>query len=210
MLGLFGATQSGIAGSILQMVNHGISTGLLFLLVGMIYERRHSRALDAFGGVATVMPVFAVFWVFTVLSSVGLPGLNGFVGEYLVLLGAFQANPFWSVVGLSGVIFGAVYMLMATRKMLFGACTNPENKKLTDLGGREMALMVPLVVLAVWLGLRPGDFTSKVEPSLAQVQQRILEARQRNATASLGLDTPGTAAATVPATNSGAEGVAAR
>lgn len=210
VLGLFALTPAGISGGMLQMVNHGISTGLLFLLVGMIYERRHSRALDAFGGVATVMPVFAVFWVFTVLSSVGLPGLNGFVGEYLVLLGSFQASPVWSVVGLTGVIFGAVYMLMATRKVLFGACTNPENKKLTDLGGREMALMVPLVVLAVWLGLRPGDFTSKMEPSLAQVQQRILEARQRNATASLGLDTPGTAAATAPATNSGAEGVAAR
>jgi NADH-quinone oxidoreductase subunit M len=178
VLGLFALTPAGLNGGMLQMVNHGISTGLLFLLVGMIYERRHSRALDAFGGVATVMPVFAMFWVFTVLSSVGLPGLNGFVGEYLILLGAFEASPLWSVIGLTGVIFGAVYLLMATRKMLFGACTNPENQHLTDINGREIGLMIPLVVLAVWLGVRPNDFMHKVEPSLATIHRSVADAKQ--------------------------------
>ncbi len=196
VLGLFALTPAGLSGGMLQMVNHGISTGLLFLLVGMLYERRHSRALDAFGGVATVMPVFALFWVFTVLSSAGLPGLNGFVGEYLILLGSFQSSPLWSVIGLTGVIFGAVYLLMATRKMLFGACTNPENQHLTDINAREIGLMIPLVVLAVWLGVRPNDFMGKVEPDLAKVHRRVAEAQQ--STAALGDVTPVT------------EGVAAR
>ena len=134
------------------------------------------------------MPVFALFWVFTVLSSAGLPGLNGFVGEYLILLGSFQSSPLWSVIGLTGVIFGAVYLLMATRKMLFGACTNPENQHLTDINAREIGLMIPLVVLAVWLGVRPNDFMGKVEPDLAKVHRRVAEAQQ--STAALGDVTP--------------------
>jgi len=178
VLGLFALTPAGISGGMLQMVNHGLSTGLLFLLVGMIYERRHSRALDAFGGIAVVMPIFALFWVITTLASVGLPGLNGFVGEYLILLGAFEASPLWSVVGLSGVIFGAVYMLMATRRMLFGSLDKAENKKLTDLGAREIGLMLPLVALVVWLGVSPNTFMDKTQVGLAQVGLRIEEARR--------------------------------
>ena len=197
VLGLFALTPAGLSGGMLQMVNHGISTGLLFLLVGMIYERRHTRALEQFGGIATVMPVFALFWVFTVLSSVGLPGLNGFVGEYLILLGSFQSAPLWSVIGLSGVIFGAVYLLMATRKVLFGSVTIPANRTLADLNGREIALMLPLVALAIWIGVRPTDFTRKAEPGLALVSQRVLEAQQVR-TASLTNESPLT------------EGVAAR
>ncbi|MBL8801270.1 MAG: NADH-quinone oxidoreductase subunit M [Planctomycetes bacterium] len=178
VLGLFALTPAGINGGMLQMVNHGISTGLLFLLVGMIYERRHSRALDAFGGVAVAMPLFALFWVITTLSSVGLPGLNGFVGEYLVLVGAFQASPLWAIVGLSGVIFGAVYMLMATRRMLFGALDKPENRELTDLNAREIGLMLPLVALVVWLGVSPNTFMAKTQPSIEMVNLRIAEARR--------------------------------
>jgi NADH-quinone oxidoreductase subunit M len=192
VLGLFALTPAGINGGMLQMVNHGISTGLLFLLVGMIYERRHSRALDAFGGVAVAMPLFALFWVITTLSSVGLPGLNGFVGEYLVLVGAFQASPLWAIVGLSGVIFGAVYMLMATRRMLFGALDKPENRELTDLNAREIGLMLPLVVLVVWLGVSPNTFMAKTQPSIEMVNLRIAEARRA---ALAGLD----AAPTAPA-----------
>ncbi len=178
VLGLFALTPAGINGGMLQMVNHGISTGLLFLLVGMIYERRHSRALDAFGGVAVAMPIFALFWVITTLSSVGLPGLNGFVGEYLILYGSFQASPLWSIVGLSGVIFGAIYMLMATRRMLFGALDKPENRELGDLGAREVGLLLPLVVLVVWLGVSPNTFLSKTQPDLEQINVRLAEARR--------------------------------
>lgn len=178
VLGLFALTPAGISGGMLQMVNHGISTGLLFLLVGMLYERRHSRALDAFGGLAAAMPIFALFWVITTLSSVGLPGLNGFVGEYLILYGSFQASPLWSVIGLSGVIFGAVYLLMATRRMLFGPLESPENRALSDLGAREIGLMLPLVALVFWLGVSPNTFLSKTQPALDQVNLRIAEARR--------------------------------
>ena len=175
VLGLFALTPEGLSGGVLQMVNHGLSTGLLFLLVGMLYERRHTRELADFGGIAAAMPVFAFFWVITVLSSVGLPGLNGFVGEYLILLGSFQASPVWSIVGLSGVIFGAVYLLMATRKVLFGALSNPANKALVDLNLREVALMLPMVILVVWIGVRPNDFLDKAQQSLAEVHRHVRE-----------------------------------
>jgi NADH-quinone oxidoreductase subunit M len=172
VLGMFALTEAGLAGGVLQMVNHGISTGLLFLLVGMIYERRHTRALDQFGGIAARMPVFAFFFVVTVLSSVGLPGLNGFVGEYLILLGAFQSSPLWAVVGVTGVIFGAIYLLMATRRVLFGPLSRPENEALTDINAREIGLMVPMVLLAVWIGVAPGALLSRIEPSVAVIVSR--------------------------------------
>ncbi|MBM4061428.1 MAG: NADH-quinone oxidoreductase subunit M [Planctomycetes bacterium] len=178
VLGLFALTPTGLSGGMLQMVNHGVSTGLLFLLVGMIYERRHSRELDAFGGIATVMPVFALMWVVTALSSVGLPGLNGFPGEYLILLGAFQSSKLWAVVGLTGVIFGAVYLLMATRRVLFGAVTHAENRGLADLNAREVVLLLPLIALVFWIGFSPNTFLSKAQPALAQVQQRVEEVRR--------------------------------
>jgi len=177
VLGMFALTSAGLAGGVLQMVNHGISTGLLFLLVGMIYERRHTRALDQFGGIAAKMPVFALFFVVTTLSSVGLPGLNGFVGEYLILLGAFEAAPFWAVVGVSGVVFGAVYLLMATRKLLFGPVDRPENEALSDIGAREVGLMIPMVLLAVWIGVSPQPLLSKVEPAVARIVARCEGAR---------------------------------
>ncbi|MCE9595974.1 MAG: NADH-quinone oxidoreductase subunit M [Planctomycetes bacterium] len=177
VLGLFALTRSGLSGSILQMVNHGISTGLLFLLIGMIYERRHTRALDQFGGLASTMPLFAFFFVFTVLSSAALPGLNGFVGEYLILLGAFQTSPLWAILGVLGVIFGAVYLLMATRRMLFGPVTHEENKHLSDLNVREVALMLPLVLLAVWIGVRPTPFLDQSRGSLDRLVRKIETAR---------------------------------
>ena len=177
VLGLFALTQVGIAGGVLQMVNHGLSTGLLFLLVGMIYERRHTRALDRFGGIASVMPVFALFFVITVLSSVGLPGLNGFVGEYMILLGTFESSPLWAAVGVTGVIFGAVYLLKATRRVLFGPLVHEENKTLSDLTPREIGLMMPLVVLVVWIGVKPDAFLHKTSGTLNALQQRIEDAR---------------------------------
>jgi NADH-quinone oxidoreductase subunit M len=177
VLGLFAMTATGLAGGVLQMVNHGLSTGLLFLLVGMIYERRHTRALDQFGGVAARMPLFALFLVLAVLSSAGLPGLNGFVGEYLILLGTFERSPFWAVVGTSGVVFGAIYLLMATRKVLFGPLARPENRALTDIGAREVVLLVPLTALLVWIGVAPNAFLDRTRASVELVERRIDRAR---------------------------------
>ena len=183
VLGLFALTHLGLSGGILQMVNHGLSTGLLFLLIGMVYERRHSRQLDAFGGIASPMPLFALFLVIAVLSSVGLPGLNGFVGEYMILLGSFQASKFWAVIGVTGVVFGAVYLLSATRRMLFGPITRPENERLEDLSSREIGLMVPVVVLCVWIGLAPGAFLGRTEATVGQIVERLEAERTQRALA---------------------------
>ncbi len=177
VLGLFALTHAGVAGGVLQMVNHGLSTGLLFLLVGMIYERAHTRALDRFGGIALVMPVFALFLAIAVLSSVGLPGLNGFVGEYLILLGSFQSAPLLAAVGVSGVIFGAIYLLMAMRRMLFGPITNSHNRALSDLNAREVGLMLPVVVLIVWIGVSPNTFMRLTHGSIDALVERVERAR---------------------------------
>jgi len=182
VLGLFALTHAGVRGGLLQMVNHGISTGLLFLLVGMIYERRHTRALDQYGGIASVMPLYAVFFVITVLSSVGLPGLNGFVGEYLILLGSFQASPWIGAVAVTGVVFGAVYLLMATRKFLWGPLTHAANRRLPDLSLREAGLMLPLIVLCFWIGIAPNPFQDRAAGSIDALMQRVDAARaQRQA-----------------------------
>jgi NADH-quinone oxidoreductase subunit M len=190
VLGLFALNQAGIRGSVLQMVNHGLSTGLLFLLIGMIYERRHTRALDQYGGIASVMPVFAFFFVVAMLSSVGLPGLNGFVGEWLILLGSFQANPWLAAFAVLGVIFGAVYLLMATRKLLFGPVVHDENRRLPDLSGREVGLMVPIVLLCVWIGVQPNAFMDKTGPSIDLVLQRLEDARGVDVGTMLEIDEP--------------------
>ena len=178
VLGLFALTAPGLRGAVLQMVNHGLSTGLLFLLVGMIYERRHTRLLDRFGGIAKVMPVYAFFFVFAVLSSVGLPGLNGFVGEYMILSGSFMASPLWGTIGVTGVIFGAVYLLMATRRVLFGPLLLEENKALTDINGREIATMLPICVFVVWIGVQPNLFVEKTAGSLDELSLRIEQTRE--------------------------------
>jgi NADH-quinone oxidoreductase subunit M len=173
VLGMFAMTQAGLRGGMLQMVNHGLSTGLLFLLVGMIYERRHTRALDQYGGIAAVMPVFALFFTIAVLSSVGLPGLNGFVGEYLILLGTFQARPWFAAFAVTGVIFGAVYLLMAARRLLYGPVIHAENKTLSDLGAREVVLMLPVVVLIAWMGVAPNTFLDRTAGSVNALMERI-------------------------------------
>jgi NADH-quinone oxidoreductase subunit M len=177
VLGLFALTGPALRGAGLQMVNHGISTGLLFLLVGMVYERTHTRDLERYGGLASVMPVFACFLVFTVLSSAGLPGLNGFVGEYLILAGTFQTSPLLSAVGVSGVVLGAVYLLMATRKVLFGPVVHAENRGLADLNVREIGLMLPLCALVVWIGVQPNAFLDKCAPALDRILERVEEVR---------------------------------
>jgi NADH-quinone oxidoreductase subunit M len=173
VMGMFALTSEGMRGSVLQMINHGLSTGLLFLLIGMIYERRHTRDFEQYGGIASVMPVFAFFFVFSILSSVGLPSLNGFVGEYLILLGTFNASPLWASIGVTGIIFGAVYLLMCTRRLLFGPVTVAENHKLKDLNSREIGLMLPLVLLCVWIGVAPTSFIDKTAGSIDQLIERI-------------------------------------
>src|ERR1051326_5229153 len=147
VLGIFTFTQAGVDGAVYQMLNHGISTGALFLLVGVIYDRRHTRLIDEFGGLANRMPVYAAFFLFVTLSSIGLPGLNGFVGEFLVLLGTFGANRIRASVAAIGVILSAVYMLWMYQRVMLGKIENERNKPLLDLVGREYAMLIPLLVM---------------------------------------------------------------
>jgi NADH-quinone oxidoreductase subunit M len=174
VLGIFAMNQTAIEGSILQMVNHGLSTGALFLLVGVVYERRHTRLLADYGGLAKTMPVYAVFFVIAVLSSVGLPGLNGFVGEFLILAGTFQTAPWAAVLAATGVILAAIYLLWLVQKVFFGPIDNEENRNVPDIAWNEIAALVPLVIFMVWIGVHPNTFLKKIEPSvkllLAQVE----------------------------------------
>jgi NADH-quinone oxidoreductase subunit M len=166
MLGLSVRNVPGVEGSVIQMVNHGLSTGALFLLVGMIYDRRHTRLIADFGGLSKVMPVYAAFFMVITLSSVGLPGLNGFVGEFLILLGTFKRNPAFAAVAASGVIFAAVYLLWMFKRAMFGPLTNEKNRSLADLSAREIATLVPIVVLVVWIGVYPQTFLRKMDRSV--------------------------------------------
>ena len=176
MLGLFALNIQGIEGGIYQMLNHGLSTGALFLLVGMIYERRHTRLMEDFGGLAKVMPVFATFLMIATLASVAVPGTNGFVGEFLILLGAFKAYPFWAIVGTSGALFGVIYMLWMYQRVMFGPLTSSANSGLTDLTPREIAIMVPVSVLIIVMGFFPGLFLRKMDASVSHYV-RMFETR---------------------------------
>lgn len=155
-----------MTGAVYQMINHGISTGALFFLVGVIYERRHTRLLADFGGLAKVMPWFGVMLIIATLSSVGLPGTGGFVGEFLILLGTFQSSPFAGIAASLGVLLGAVYMLTLCRKVLFGPLDNDENKDLKDLNAREWGYLLPLAILAIVMGIFPNLFLDRVRPSI--------------------------------------------
>ena len=166
MLGMFALNMQGVEGSVYQMLNHGISTGSLFLLVGMVYERRHTRMISDFGGLSKVMPVFAVIFMIVTLSSIGLPGTNGFVGEFLILLGAFRSKIVYGVVAATGVILGAAYMLWMFQRVMFGELKNPENMKLKDLNMREIATMVPMVLLIFVMGIYPKLFFTKMDVSV--------------------------------------------
>jgi NADH-quinone oxidoreductase subunit M len=168
MLGMFALNMQGVEGSVYQMLNHGISTGSLFLLVGMIYERRHTRMISDFGGLSKVMPVFAAIFMIVTLSSIGLPGTNGFVGEFLILLGAFQSKIAYGVAAATGVILGAAYMLWMFQRVMFGEIKNPENMKLKDLNMREIATMVPMVLLIFVMGVYPKLFFTKMDVSVDQ------------------------------------------
>ncbi|MEK7853540.1 MAG: NADH-quinone oxidoreductase subunit M, partial [candidate division NC10 bacterium] len=172
-LGIFALNAQGIQGSILQMVNHGLSTGGLFLIVGLIYDRRHTRMIADLGGLSSVMPVYATCFAIIMLSSMGLPGLNGFVGEILILLGAFRVDWRWAAAGAIGIVLGAAYLLWLYQRTMFGPITHPENRTLTDLDGRELATLVPIIVLCFWIGLYPMPFLNAMAPSVNKVLQKV-------------------------------------
>jgi NADH-quinone oxidoreductase subunit M len=174
MLGVFALNLQGLSGGMIQMINHGITTGALFLIVGFLYERRHTREIAQFGGLAKRMPIFATIFLIMTFSSIGLPGTNGFVGEFLILMGAFESQLRWfAVFATTGVILAAVYMLWMYQRVMFGELKNPANEKLKDLSGREIALMVPLLVFVFWIGLYPNPFFEKMTPALEQLIQQV-------------------------------------
>lgn len=176
VLGIFSFTPEALNGAVIQMVNHGITTGALFLMVGMIYDRRHTRMIADFQGLARQIPIFTMFFMITVLASVGLPGLNGFVGEFLVLMGAYSSNlvgGIWAVIAASGVIVAAVYLLWMFRRVMFGTLDKEENKKVTDLTRNEILVMVPLVLLMFWLGFNSGPFLKQIDASSVRILENI-------------------------------------
>jgi len=178
MLGIFAFNSQGLDGAVLQMVNHGLSTGALFLLVGMLYERRHTRMIADFGGITKVMPMFAAFFLVVALSSIGLPGLNGFVGEFLALLGAFRVLPVFAVIAALGVILAAVYMLWMYQRVMFGELTHADNRQLPDLNLREIVVLVPIVLVIVWIGMYPHSFLMRIEASTSAIAERLDTAAQ--------------------------------
>lgn len=167
VLGIFAFNAVAMQGAIIQMINHGLSTGALFLIVGMIYDRTHTREIADYGGIAKKVPVFAVIFMIATLASIGLPGLNGFIGEFLILNGSFfselYAHKGYAILAATGVILAAVYMLWMYQRVMFGPVTNEKNNKLVDLDAREIGLLVPLVIFMVWIGIRPVDFTKYSE-----------------------------------------------
>ncbi len=177
VLGIFSLTADGLQGGIIQMVNHGLSTGMLFLCVGILYERRHTRLISEYGGIARVMPNFAVMFAIAMFASVGLPGLNGFIGEFLTLKGAFDSrilDSWWfTIIGATGVIFAAVYLLWMYQRVMFGTVENPANKTLPDLTGKEWAMLVPIVVFIVWIGLYPATFLNISDSYTKQLVNKI-------------------------------------
>jgi NADH-quinone oxidoreductase subunit M len=185
MLGIFSLNIHGLNGGVLQMVNHGLSTGALFILVGMLYERRHTRQISDFGGIARPMPVFAAVFGIVTMSSIGLPMLNGFVGEFLILLGVFLVNPIAAVIATSGVILAAVYMLWMFRRVMFGPVENPENRGLIDLDLREKVVVLALVIPIIWIGVYPNPLLRRIEPSVIELI-RHLEVRNEVAKAESG------------------------
>src|SRR5215831_4473804 len=188
MLGLFTLTPQGLVGGILQMVNHGLSTGALFLLIGMIYERRHSRLIADFGGLWAIVPVFSAILMVVTFSSIGLPGLNGFVGEFLILVGAFQWSRPVAILGTTGIIFAAVYLLWMYQRVIFGEVRHAENRQLPDLNAREIWTLVPILLLIVWIGVYPKPFTAVTEAAVADLLQVV---RDRRAPAAMAWHAPG-------------------
>ena len=181
VLGIFSMTEEGIQGSMIQMINHGLSTGALFLIVGMIYDRRHTREISQFGGLAKQIPVFSAMFMIVMLSSIGLPGLNGFVGEFLILLGSFKSaflgSHLYTAFAATGVIFSAVYMLWMYQRVVFGKLSNPSNASLTDLTKRELVVLVPIIIFVVWIGVYPSPFLKSSAASTTKIVKMLEQAK---------------------------------
>jgi NADH-quinone oxidoreductase subunit M len=172
-LGIFVLNPNGIVGSILQQINHGISTGALFLLVGIVYERRHTREIAEFGGLSTIMPVYATLFLIIAMSSLGLPTLNGFIGEFVILQGTFEVNKVWAAIAVTGIVLGAAYLLWLYQRTMFGTLDNPKNKALKDVNFREFVTLLPLVFAAFWIGLYPKPFFRILEKPVEKIVMRV-------------------------------------
>ncbi|MDR4506452.1 MAG: NADH-quinone oxidoreductase subunit M [Candidatus Scalindua sp.] len=181
MLGIFVFNIQGLEGSILQMVNHGLSTGALFLLVGMLYERRHTRMISDFGGLAKQVPVFTVFFMIVTFSSIGLPGLNGFVGEFLILLGTFKTNVLYAALATTGVIFSACYMLWMFQRVMFNKLSNKKNQNMADVNIREWAIILPIIILIFWIGIYPKPIISRLDVSVTHLLSQVDEKYKKTA-----------------------------
>jgi NADH-quinone oxidoreductase subunit M len=173
MLGIFALNPLGIQGGVLQMVNHGLSTGGLFLIVGLIYERRHTREIAAYGGLGKVIPVYAAMFLILALASLGLPLLNGFIGEFLILQGAFAVSWVWAAFAVTGIVLGAAYLLWLYQRTIFGTLDNPENEKLQDLNWRERWTLIPIIVMCIWIGIYPKPFLKVMEVPVQNIVERI-------------------------------------
>src|SRR4029079_19252999 len=171
-IGAFTATA--LYGAVLQMVNHGLSTGALFLLVGVLYERRHTREIAAYGGIAGIVPVTTALFLVATFSSIGLPGLNGFVGEFLILLGTWTSpHRWWAVIGATGVILSAIYMLTLVQRVFWNPLVHEENRSLPDIRPSELLAAAVLVVLMVWIGVRPNDVLDRLRASVESLQETV-------------------------------------
>ncbi len=175
VIGVFALTVNGLQGGLVVMISHGVSTGALFLLLGMMYERRHTRLIDDFGGIGRVAPLFATAFVITALASIGLPGTSGFIGEFLALIGTFETHAVVAIIAATGVIFAAYYMLPMVQRVLFNELDKEENRNFSDLSRREMWVLGPLVALMIWIGVQPGPFLERMEPSVQAVLERVEE-----------------------------------
>jgi NADH-quinone oxidoreductase subunit M len=204
MLGMFALTPVGVAGSIMQQINHGISTGALFMIVGIVYERRHTREIAEYGGLSKVMPIYAAVFMIMTMSSIGLPALNGFVGEIMILQGTYVVSKTWAAVAALGIVLGAAYMLWLYQRTMFGKIDNPKNEGLPDLSLREFATFAPLLILAFWIGLYPKPVLDRLAPSVTAVVARVNAAYRPQAARAPGADCADPASA--PASAGPAEG----
>jgi NADH-quinone oxidoreductase subunit M len=172
-LGIFAANEEGLQGAMFQMLSHGLVSGALFLIVGVIYDRLHTRDIDRYGGLADIMPRYATVFMVMMLASVGLPGTSGFIGEFLVLVGAFQVSTTFATLAATGLILGAAYMLYLYRRVVFGTVTRADVRAMPDLSMREIAIFAPIVLLVLWMGIYPNSFLRPMQPALANLAERV-------------------------------------
>jgi len=173
MLGIFAFTPTALKGAVIQMINHGISTGALFLIVGIVYERRHTRMIAEFGGLSSRMPLYAAVFLIITMSSIGLPGLNGFIGEFMILMGMFPVNFTWAAIATSGIILGAGYMLWLYQRVMFGKLENPANQQIKDLNLRELLTFIPLIIMAFWIGIMPKPFLDILDKPVEKIVRAV-------------------------------------